>query len=246
MLSPAGGNPRGKNPRHGGGARQTAPTATPANPRCRALPQERRMRLNGGFNCMAGSHRHTVLSGTATFDKDSGDMRAVIETPKGSCNKYRYDPHCDCFELATSLPQGMAFPFDFGFVPSTLGDDGDPLDVLVLMREIVCSAASSYIGGHQGIFRGIQQAARQAIRGHRRARPAPCRKADQERGRRLCEKRWRIAVGGPSRRVAAPPSKKEITQGCERRQRDRVVGGAACDGMGSEARNHDLCCGSDI
>jgi inorganic pyrophosphatase len=74
-----------------------------------------------------------ILSETATFDKESGDLRAIIETPKGSRNKYRYDPECDCFELATALPEGMTFPFDFGFVPSTLGDDGDPLDLLVLM-----------------------------------------------------------------------------------------------------------------
>jgi inorganic pyrophosphatase len=79
------------------------------------------------------SARHTVLSGTATYDKENGDLRAVVETPKGSRNKYRYDPDCDCFELATALPEGMEFPFDFGFIPSTLGDDGDPLDVLVLM-----------------------------------------------------------------------------------------------------------------
>jgi inorganic pyrophosphatase len=82
---------------------------------------------------MAKTARHKVLSDTMTYDKDSGDLRAVIETPKGSRNKYRYDPDCDCFELATALPEGMAFPFDFGFIPSTLGDDGDPLDVLVLM-----------------------------------------------------------------------------------------------------------------
>jgi inorganic pyrophosphatase len=79
------------------------------------------------------SARHTVLSDIATRDKDSGDLRAVIETPKGSRNKFRYVPDCDCFELATALPEGMAFPFAFGFIPSTLGDDGDPVDVLVLM-----------------------------------------------------------------------------------------------------------------
>jgi inorganic pyrophosphatase len=77
--------------------------------------------------------RHTILSDTATYAKKGGDVRAIIETPKGSRNKYRYDPSCDCFELATTLPEGMAFPFDFGFIPSTLGQDGDPLDVLVLM-----------------------------------------------------------------------------------------------------------------
>jgi inorganic pyrophosphatase len=55
------------------------------------------------------STRHSILSRTATHDKKSGDLRAVIETPKGSRNKYRYDPECDCFELATTLPEGMAF-----------------------------------------------------------------------------------------------------------------------------------------
>jgi inorganic pyrophosphatase len=53
------------------------------------------------------SARHAILSETATFDNDSGDLRAVIETPKGSQNKYRYDPECDCFELATALPEGI-------------------------------------------------------------------------------------------------------------------------------------------
>lgn len=77
--------------------------------------------------------RHTVLSETATFDAKTGALRVVIETPKGSRNKYDYDPDCDCMELGTVLPEGMRFPSDFGFVPSTLGDDGDPLDVLVLM-----------------------------------------------------------------------------------------------------------------
>jgi inorganic pyrophosphatase len=79
------------------------------------------------------SARHAVLSETATFDERTGELRVVIETPKGSRNKYDYDPDCDCLELATVLPEGMSFPYDFGFVPSTLGEDGDPLDILVLM-----------------------------------------------------------------------------------------------------------------
>lgn len=84
------------------------------------------------FEAMAQNARHLILSETATFDRETGDLRVVIETPKGSRNKYDYDPAYDCFELATVLPEGMSFPYDFGFVPSTLGDDGDPLDVLLL------------------------------------------------------------------------------------------------------------------
>jgi inorganic pyrophosphatase len=62
-------------------------------------------------------------------------LRVVIETPKGSRNKFAYDPDDHVFQLKKVLPAGMAFPYDFGFVPSTKADDGDPVDVLVLMDE---------------------------------------------------------------------------------------------------------------
>ncbi len=62
-------------------------------------------------------------------------ITVVIETPKGSRNKYAYNPDDKAFELRKVLPAGMEFPYDFGFVPSTQADDGDPLDVLVLMDE---------------------------------------------------------------------------------------------------------------
>jgi len=61
--------------------------------------------------------------------------KAIIETPKGRRNKFDYDPDFRMFQLGGLLPEGMAFPFDFGFIPSTLADDGDPLDVMVLMDE---------------------------------------------------------------------------------------------------------------
>ena len=53
--------------------------------------------------------------------------RAIIETPKGCRNKFDYDPDSDLFMLGGLLPEGMMFPFDFGFIPSTRGGDGDPL-----------------------------------------------------------------------------------------------------------------------
>ena len=62
-------------------------------------------------------------------------VQVVIETPKGSRNKYAFDPDQQVFALKKVLPAGMTFPFDFGFVPSTKAEDGDPTDVLVLMDE---------------------------------------------------------------------------------------------------------------
>jgi inorganic pyrophosphatase len=67
------------------------------------------------------------------LDAEKGTCRAIIETPKGCRNKFDYDPESNLFMLGGLLPEGMMFPFDFGFIPSTLGDDGDPLDILVLM-----------------------------------------------------------------------------------------------------------------
>ena len=60
-------------------------------------------------------------------------LNVVIETPKDQPNKLTYDPAVATMRLSKVLPVGMVFPFDFGFAPSTLGADGDPVDVLVLM-----------------------------------------------------------------------------------------------------------------
>jgi inorganic pyrophosphatase len=71
-------------------------------------------------------------------DKDKNDnalIQVVIETPKGSRNKYDFDSEEKVFRLKKVLPAGMTFPYDFGFIPRTLADDGDPVDVLVLMDE---------------------------------------------------------------------------------------------------------------
>jgi inorganic pyrophosphatase len=71
------------------------------------------------------------------FDSDSGELNVIVETPKGSRNKFGYEPAFDVFRLAGVLPAGAVFPFDFGFVPPTLGEDGDPLDELLLMDSSV-------------------------------------------------------------------------------------------------------------
>jgi inorganic pyrophosphatase len=59
-------------------------------------------------------------------------LKIVVETPKGSTQKYDYNPDTNFFELNKVLPASMVFPFDFGFIPGTKGQDGDPLDVVVI------------------------------------------------------------------------------------------------------------------
>ena len=69
------------------------------------------------------------------IDKQDGILQVVIETPKGSRNKFAFDPDQRVFTLRKVLPAGMVFPYDFGFLPKTMAPDGDPLDVLLLMDE---------------------------------------------------------------------------------------------------------------
>ena len=69
-----------------------------------------------------------------TWDAE-GRLQAVIEAPRASANKLKFDPERGVFRLHHVLPLGVAFPFDFGFIPGTRGEDGDPLDVLVLMDQ---------------------------------------------------------------------------------------------------------------
>src|SRR5258707_11207286 len=86
-----------------------------------------------------GSHIKASLadpSHLSPFDEDDDEIfTVVIETPRGSRNKYSFDPDKKVYMLKKVLPAGMAFPYDFGFVPSTVGGDRDPVDVLVLMDE---------------------------------------------------------------------------------------------------------------
>lgn len=83
------------------------------------------------------------------LDKATGDLTVVVETPKGSRNKYKYDARCGAIRLGAILGEGLAFPHDFGFFPSTLGEDGDPLDVLLFVDETMppgCVATARLIG----------------------------------------------------------------------------------------------------
>jgi inorganic pyrophosphatase len=76
-------------------------------------------------------------------------FQVIIDTPKGSRNKYKYDEEQKLFKLGGVLTAGAVFPFDFGFLPRTVGEDGDALDVLVLMDEpafVGCLVEARIIG----------------------------------------------------------------------------------------------------
>jgi inorganic pyrophosphatase len=61
-----------------------------------------------------------------------GAIHVVIETPRGMTAKLKFEPKLGAFAFSRSLPAGLRYPYDWGFVPATLGADDDPLDAMVL------------------------------------------------------------------------------------------------------------------
>jgi inorganic pyrophosphatase len=100
------------------------------------------------------------------FDSDDADtLHVIIDTPKGSRNKFEWDKKHGLYKLGGILAAGAFFPYDFGFVPSTLADDGDAIDVLVLMEEpafVGCLVPSRLIGGFS-CFLKLSQVKRNAM-----------------------------------------------------------------------------------
>jgi inorganic pyrophosphatase len=67
-----------------------------------------------------------------TRDAKTGCVNVIVDTPRGSRSKFKFDEQTGLFRLSRILPVGMAFPFDFGSIPRTRAEDGDPLDALVV------------------------------------------------------------------------------------------------------------------
>ncbi|HMI19591.1 MAG TPA: inorganic diphosphatase [Sphingomonas sp.] len=83
------------------------------------------------------------------LDREAATVRAIVETPAGCRTKYDYDRESGLFALHDVLPAGMAFPLAFGFVPNTLAEDGDPVDILILADETLpvdCLATVKLLG----------------------------------------------------------------------------------------------------
>src|SRR5882724_9016683 len=66
---------------------------------------------------------------------DDGTLRVIVESPRSSSLKVEFDPKLRLFTISRELPLGVAYPFDWGFIPGTRGEDGDPLDALILNED---------------------------------------------------------------------------------------------------------------
>ncbi len=89
------------------------------------------------YGLPAMGRRIAKLTEINAVDDETECVNVVIETTRGARTKLAYDPQRGAFVVRKVLPEGMSFPFDFGFIPSTKGDDGDPLDVLLLQEDSV-------------------------------------------------------------------------------------------------------------
>lgn len=72
------------------------------------------------------------LGALEPIDKETGALQMVVECPRGASVKLKYDDARRIFTVSHALALGITYPFDWGFVPGTLGDDGDPLDALAI------------------------------------------------------------------------------------------------------------------
>src|ERR671928_133561 len=83
--------------------------------------------------------RSDIVPGATFPDYELPDhdrvSRPLVEIPKGSRNKYEYDPELGAIKLDRFLFSSMVYPTDYGFFPDTLGADGDPLDAMVCVSE---------------------------------------------------------------------------------------------------------------
>jgi inorganic pyrophosphatase len=92
----------------------------------------------------------TSIEELPPFDEE-GLVNVIIDTPRGSQNKYAFDSEHGLFKLSGLLPAGHTFPFDFGFIPGTVNGDDDNVDVLVLTDEptfVGCWTQCRLIGGY--------------------------------------------------------------------------------------------------
>lgn len=93
-------------------------------------------------------------------------VQVIVETPAGCRNKFSFDVEQGIFAHKKTLPAGMSFPYNFGFLPQTKASDGDPIDVLLLMDEPAFPGIAVR-GRLVGVIKGQQIAGKKKIRNDR-------------------------------------------------------------------------------
>ncbi len=81
------------------------------------------------------THYELIPTYPSKKDRKASVVNAIVETPKGSPFKFALEPRLGIIGLRQVLPNDYHWPFDYGFIPQTLADDGDPLDILVLLDQ---------------------------------------------------------------------------------------------------------------
>jgi inorganic pyrophosphatase len=110
--------------------------------------------------------QHANLMELPARDTESGLVRVIIDTPRGSRSKFKFDPQLGLFKLSRVLPAGMSFPYDFGSIPGTQAEDGDALDVLVLTEAPLVVGCLVHV--HLvGVLRAQQTEGRKTLRNDR-------------------------------------------------------------------------------
>jgi inorganic pyrophosphatase len=147
--------------------------------------------------CLRGMSSLNTLSASPS----PGLVHVVVESPRGSTNKLKYDPELQAFTLSRPLPLGLAYPHDWGFVPGTAAEDGDPVDALVL------SEGTTY----PGLVLVVRPIANLAVEQDSKSKRGPDGKPERERNDRL------IAVP-----VVAPPAEWRSADDLPKRVREEL------------------------
>lgn len=85
-----------------------------------------------------------AFSQPGAFAEEAGHVNVMIETSRGSRVKYSYAPESGLFRAKRLLPEGLVFPFNFGFIPLTLAAGGDPVDILIVNDQpMVCGCLAT-------------------------------------------------------------------------------------------------------
>jgi inorganic pyrophosphatase len=100
------------------------------------------------------------------FNERKKCWNVIIETPKGSNVKYALDPETGFLTVKRALPEGMVFPYNFGMIPGTVAEDGDPIDVLVFNEEPLVAGCMLHVKP-VGVIEAEQKEEKKTVRNDR-------------------------------------------------------------------------------